>query len=346
MTEDETGPTRRSLLAAAASAGVASAAGCSSITTPADVAASTEIGGNVDFVVGGSWLQEHRDDVVVLDARSRDLYRRQRVFGSRLVQFDDVRERTDTDGGAVPDTEAIAKAVGDVGVRPEDDVVIYGDSVGSRVTRTAFALIAAGHAGDVSVLNGGLDGWNGRVGTGSPSEFDAVDYEADPRPDVWVDRDWLAERVGSFNEDGGPGLVDVRVPEAYLAAAGSDALDPDHDRHGHLPGAVDVHWVGNVAGRQFADPSDLFTLYADEAELPEDGPTVVYGDENVDPTQTWLTLRAIGFEDVRLYEGGFREWSNAEDAGRYPVETSTNVVVETDGQVGDDGDSGDFSCTG
>ncbi|WP_297888891.1 rhodanese-like domain-containing protein, partial [uncultured Halorubrum sp.] len=73
---------------------------------------------------------------------------------------------------------------------------------------------------------------------------------------------------------------------------------------------------------------------------------VVYGDDNVDPTSTWLTLRAIGFEDVRVYDGGFGEWANADDRGRHPVETATNVVVETEGSVGGDDSSGDFSCTG
>jgi len=141
----------------------------------------------------------------------------------------------------------------------------------------------------------------------------------------------------------------VRVPEAYLAAAGSDALNADHDRHGHLPGAVDVHWVGNVAGRRMTDPGRLVRLYEVDAELDRSEPVVVYGgDDNVDPTSTWLTLKAIGFEDVRLYDGGFGEWANVEatDRRRYPVETATNVVIETEGSVGGDDDGGDFSCTG
>jgi len=78
----------------------------------------------------------------------------------------------------------------------------------------------------------------------------------------------------------------VRVPEAYLAAAGSDALNADHDRHGHLPGAVDVHWVGNVAGRRMTDPGRLVRLYEVDAELDRSEPVVVYGDDNVDPTST------------------------------------------------------------
>ena len=341
--------TRRGLLRAAAGATVAGAtstAGCLGVTTPADVAAQSEVSGNVGHVVGPSWLAENRADAVVLDARDAKRFRKERVYRARRVPFDAITARESTPAGAVPDTDAIAAALGEVGVAPDDDVLVYGASVGSRVTRVAFALAAVGHRGAIRVLNGGLAAWNGRLGTGSRDEIAPTDYEPDPASSAWVTREWLADRVGSFNGDG-PGLVDVRVPEAYLAAAGSDALNEDHDRHGHLPGAIGVHWVGNVAGRQLTEPGRLVQLYEVEAELDRSGTVVVYGDDNVDPTSTWLTLKAIGFEDVRLYDGGFGEWANvAGDRGRYPVETATNVVIETEGSVGGDDDGGDFSCTG
>ncbi len=347
--EDSTNATRRALLKAAAgasAAGVASTAGCLEVTTPADTAARSEIRGNVGYFVGSNWLATHRNEVVVLDARDREQFRRERVYGARHVPLDLVTPQRETGDGLVPDVDAIASGFGELGLQREDDVVVYGASVGSRVTRIAFVLHAAGHAGAVHVLNGGFGAWNGRVGTGSRDGPTPTTYDPEPDPDLWVTREWLADRVGSFNEDG-PGLVDVRVPEAYLAAAGSDALDSGHDRHGHLPGAINVHWVGNVAGRHLTDPSTLVQLYEDEAGLDPAAPVVVYGDENVDPTSTWVTLRAIGFDDVRLYDGGFGEWANVDaDRGRYPVETATNVVIETDGEVGGDDTGGDFSCTG
>lgn len=339
--------TRRALLKAAASGaavGTAGTAGCLTLSTPADAAARTEVSGTVEYFIGSPRLASIRDDVVVLDARSENLFRRERIRGARLVPFDDLTAQRETDRGLVPDTDTIAAAFGEIGVRPSDDVVVYGESIGSRVTRTAFALESIGHTGEVYVLNGGLDGWNGRLGVGQASDPDPVTYDPDPVEDCWVDREWLAERVGSFNEDG-PGLVDVRAPEAYLAAPGAPELNPDHERHGHLPGAINVHWIGNIEGRLMVAPEDLYGLYAGEGELEMDEPVVVYGDENVNPTQTWITLRAIGFEDVRLYDGGFGEWANASDRGRFPVETGTNVVIETDGDVGGGG-GGDFSCTG
>jgi thiosulfate/3-mercaptopyruvate sulfurtransferase len=342
--EDERGDrvTRRALLAAAGT-GIAGTAGCAGVYTPADAASSVAISGNVGYFAGPTQLPD--GDAVFLDARSREQFRTERVYGARLAPVDALTAQRETGAGLVPDADALATAFGDIGLTSDEDVVVYGSSVGSRVTRVAFALEYLGHTGDVSVLNGGFETWTGRIGTGRRTTPSAT-YDADVQTDLVVTRDWLADRVGSFNGDG-PGLVDTRAPEAYLAARGSSELVETNRRRGHVPGAIDVHWVGNVAGRTLTEPRTLASLYFTSAGIDQDGPVVVYGQDNVNPTNTWLALRALGATDVRLYDGGFGEWANVpeRDRGRYPVETKTTTVVETEGSVGG-GDGGGFSCTG
>ena len=341
---DELRKTRRGLLAAAAGTSAVGAAGCLDVTTPADLAAATHPQGHVGYLVGVDWARERRDQVVFLDARQERLFREERIRGARLVSIDRIGRRSSSEDGLIPDTNGLADALGDLGVARDTDVIVYGASVGARVTRTVFALHALGHAGDIHILNGGMRAWTGRLGTGGWSAPTVREYEPEPDPSTWVTREWIADRIGSFNADG-PGLIDVRVPEAYIAATGSPALDERHERHGHVPGAVNVHWLGNIDGGMIADPGELFERYTGGAGLSTEEPVVVYGDENVEATQTWVTLRAIGFEDVRLYEGGFTEWANVDaDRGRYPVETGTTAVIETDGDAGVD-DGGDFTCT-
>ncbi|MFC6872288.1 sulfurtransferase [Halobellus marinus] len=343
MSDDGYEVTRRSLLAAAAGTGVASTAGCAGITTPTDVASAASVEGNVGYFRGASQIDA--DDAVFLDARSAEQYRNEHVYGARHAPVEKLTARTETDAGRVPDVDAISASLESIGVSRDDDIVVYGSSVGSRVSRVVFALKYLGHGGDVWVLNGGYEAWNGRVGVGRRSR-DPTTYEAEPQDDLIVTREWLSEQLGSFN-DGGPGLVDVRPPEAYLAARQSDALVASNDRHGHIPGAIDVHWTGNVDGRTMTEPATLAELYFSAAGLDQSGTIVVYGQGNIDPTNTWLMLRALGAADVRLYDGGFGEWANVGESlrGDYPVETKTTTVVETSGSVGGGGDGG-FSCTG
>lgn len=340
--------TRRALLGAAAGVATATTAGCVDVTTPASVA-EIPTSPNFGYVVSPAWVVDNRDDVTVLDARPAEPFHTARIYGARRVDFDAVTAQRETDRGVVPDATTVAAAFGRAGVSPTDDVVVYGGSVGSRVTRLVYALEYLGHEGDVRVMTGGFEAWTGRVGTGARS-VSSVAYDPSPQADRVVTREWLAERLGTFNDDSGASLrlVDVREPEAYLAAPGADALVESNARHGHVPGAVDLHWIGNVSGRQLAKPSELATLYlASAAAVEERDTVVVYGQDNVNATNTYLVLRALGVDDVRLYAGGFREWANVppQRRDRFPVETKTTAVVETEGDVSGGGGGG-FSCTG
>ncbi len=344
MTGDGTDLTRRSLLAAAAGAGVAGTAGCSGVTTPSDVAAAASVEGNVGYFRGPAQVDPGASTFV--DARSMEQYRAEHVYGARHAPIETLETRQAGDEGFVPDAEGLASALGAIGIGPDDDVVVYGSSVGSRVSRVAFALEYLGHKGEIAVLNGGYEAWSGRVGVG-PGRRESVDYDPDPQDDLVVTREWIADRLGRFNADDGPGLVDVRPPEAYLGARQADALVASNARHGHLPGAINVRWIGNIDGRELVEPGTLAELYFSRAGLSQSGTVVVYGQGNVNPTNTWLVLRALGADDVRLYEGGFGEWANVDEdsRGRFPVETKTSTVIETTGSV-DSGDDGGFSCTG
>jgi thiosulfate/3-mercaptopyruvate sulfurtransferase len=259
--EESTDLTRRSLLAAAAGAGVASTAGCSGIQTPSDVAAAASVDGNVAYFRGPA--QVDPGESTFIDARSMEQYRAEHVYGARHAPIATLETRQASDDGLVPDTEGMASALGTIGVAPDDDVVVYGSSVGSRVSRVVFALEYLGHEGDVFVLNGGYEAWSGRVGVGR-RRHESVEYDPELQEDLVVSREWIADRLGTFNGDG-PGLIDVRPPEAYLGARQADALVASNARHGHLPGAINVRWTGNIDGRELVEPGTLAELYFSRA---------------------------------------------------------------------------------
>ena len=77
MSDEGTDLTRRSLLAAAAGAGVAGTAGCSGVQTPSDVAAAASVEGNVGYFRGPT--QVDPGESIFVDARSMAQYRADHV---------------------------------------------------------------------------------------------------------------------------------------------------------------------------------------------------------------------------------------------------------------------------
>ncbi len=81
-----------------------------------------------------------------------------------------------------------------------------------------------------------------------------------------------------------------------------DARKADHFAEGHIPGAINIPWED--------PPSYLDALHA--RALAED-PVIVYcgGDPCDDSKIVFDVLRADGFQNIRLYFGGWRDWTEA-----------------------------------
>lgn len=206
----------------------------------------------------------------------------------------------------LPAPEDFAATLRRVGVTENSTVVAYDDSNGAPAGRLVWMLRALGH--DAALLNGGLSAWEGPLET------------ADERPapgDVPA-REWPAERITTADDvAGGQALViDARAAERYRGE-----VEPVDPRAGHIPGAVNLPFAGNLdeAGR-FLPPAELRHRY-EAAGVTADSETIVYCGSGVTATHDLLALEAAGFSRARLFPGSWSQWS-AE--GTRPVAVGPN----------------------
>jgi rhodanese-related sulfurtransferase len=101
-----------------------------------------------------------------------------------------------------------------------------------------------------------------------------------------------------------PSPVDLAEVEELLAAGGLpvDARNPEIFQAGHLPGAYSL---------PLADVSEEIGSFRDKVHL--DTILIVYcgGYGCADSFDLAVRLIAEGYRDVRVYEGGFPEWRDA-----------------------------------
>jgi len=124
------------------------------------------------------------------------------------------------------------------------------------------------------------------------------------RPELLVTTDWLAEQLGRPEIR----ILDVRWrPDgsghaAYLA--------------GHIPGAAYLDWRVELIEPAEEDEilllagPDRVAAAASRAGIADGTTVVVYDDtQNLFASRTWWSLRAYGFESVRLLDGGLPAWA-------------------------------------
>jgi thiosulfate/3-mercaptopyruvate sulfurtransferase len=78
---------------------------------------------------------------------------------------------------------------------------------------------------------------------------------------------------------------------------------------GHIPGAVNVVSLDGTDGQtqRWLDDDRLRALYAD---IPKDKTLYVYCHDGFRMSLALMQLRHLGYEDVRLYNGGWSHWGN------------------------------------
>lgn len=257
-------------------------------------------------LVDADWVAQRLNDaqVVLVDTADAEQYSRFHLPGAVHIPYEALLQRGPRQPFATRlDDAALQRLLSAAGIRREHHIVIYDDVGGLNAGRLFWELERIGHP-RVSVLDGGLVRWvlDGRRVVNTPTERQAVAYRADAaaarRNEAGLDD------VRRASQTGGALLLDVRSEEEYVG-------DPRQPRSGHVPGAVWWPWkqaVDDEGGYVRRDPAMLQRRLASVGADPKQ-PIIVYCRSGHRASQTYLTLRSLGYENVRLYANSMLEYS-------------------------------------
>lgn len=255
--------------------------------------------------VDAGWLRAHRDEVVLADCRwfldgtdARREYLAGHLPGAVFVDLDtDLAAPPSPDAGRhpLPDPAAFTAVLRRLGISDGDRVVAYDQGSGAVAARLVWMLRVTGR--DAAVLEGGTAAWEGPLEPG--------EVVREPTEDVQI-RPWPADRVADADEVGrlaaGAGtVVDARAPERYRGE-----VEPVDPRPGHVPGAINVPYAGNVDDRGRLLPHDRLRERFPGADRRE---VAVYCGSGVTACHDVLALEAIGIA-AKLFPGSWSAWSS------------------------------------
>jgi thiosulfate/3-mercaptopyruvate sulfurtransferase len=261
---------------------------------------------------------------IVWDVRATPLYRKGHIPGAVSVG----------DAGAVlrnavtedfVETAQIERILGNAGIDPAKEIVVYADRGNPYAYFGRFALQYFG-AQKVGVFHDGIEGWQeaGLAVETADAQRPSVALKLTPRPELIASTEYMVAR----GKTGGVQIIDARTASEYL---GNDVRAI---RGGNIPGSINIPYEMNwkdpetnakMSRRQVADnkgaalaPADaLRSLYA---RLDPDKETVVYCQSGVRAAETAAVLETLGFNKVKVYDSSWLGYASRLDA---PVERET-----------------------
>ena len=266
-----------------------------------------------DFLVPTEWLEEHIDDANLTVLEVRYYPHRYLTIGHipGAVQVARFMDLGDNSGQGTlmkfPSREAFQATLRAWGVNDDSTLVLYDDSASALAARLYFLLKLYGfNMEQVKILNGGTVAWQsfndleqaevfpeaGSVTLGEANQELFVEWTS-------VYDNVVARRDPQFV------LIDARPTEGYTGEILTHAV-----RAGHIPGAVSIVSLDGITKdgeQQWLPLAEIADLYAD---IPRDKTIYVYCHDGFRMSLAYLQLTALGYKDVRLYNGGWGHWGN------------------------------------
>lgn len=262
-----------------------------------------------DFLVDSDWLAGHIKDpgLVVLEVRYHP--HRYLTIGHipgavQVRRFTDLGDNFGQPTMRFPAREAFQKTLRRWGVNDDSVVVIYDDSLTAIASRIYFLLELYGFdMKRVKILNGGTVGWTVfNELSKTPAERrpgNVALKDANPRLKVeWMD---VYDNVVA-RRDPGVNLLDSRPRDMYTGKVVQHSITA-----GHIPGAINAVSLDGADGESHTwRPLDkIAAMYRD---LPKDRTIYTYCHDGFRSSLAWLQLKALGYKDVRVYNGGWGDW--------------------------------------
>ena len=263
-------------------------------------------------LVETQWLKANinNPNVVLIDMSDETQYQRFHIQNAIQLPYHVLNKKLKNGVSLSIGSENIIKLLGLLGVTASTHVIIYDDIGGLHAGRLYWELERVNHK-NVSVLNGGLVKW---ILDGNP--VTAKTFQPTRKTNYQATKKTSNEALATINDvlpssrDKNTLLLDVRTKEEYVG-------NVKQRRSGHIPGAILWSWDNSINFEnqfKFKQKNILVKELNKLGLKQKNQPVILYCRSAHRAPQSYLTLRSLGFNNVKVYDGSMKQYAISANA--------------------------------
>ena len=258
------------------------------------------------------------EDRVIVDTRSKIKFLMGHIPGA--INLSNWREFTTKRNGVrgllIEDKKFISDTLANLGINPEQSIIVYGDPGDTwRTDGRFFWMFERYGFTRVSILDGGLDAWK-QIGGATENGFQKKRTFKTLKPEeIYLNSEVIADKqlINNVLNNKNYILIDNRTQEEYQGSTPYGS-----DRGGHIPNAIHIYWPEFFNEDGTLKSSKELSHLLEKEGVRADQEIIVYCTGGVRSAMAYFVFRYLGFK-VRNYDGSWWDWSNDSNL---PVEIS------------------------
>lgn len=257
------------------------------------------------MIISTEELQKIIDDsdLLVIDTRSFKEYSEGHIPGAVNLDLFSFHWIDTTKQGMESFENQFQRIFSFTGVNNQKKIVFYDNISGMLAARGVWILMCFSHP-QVFMLDGGLQKWkNENLPTETkPNGSKPEKFTSKINPNFVTGFEYIRDNLDNLK------IIDARSPEEFSGAVLRAA------QGGHIPKSININWSENITEQGIVKTDDeLSKLY----QIPKNAEIVTYCQGAYRAAHSFLVLKKLGFENVKVYLGSWGEWGNDLDL---PVE--------------------------
>ena len=232
-------------------------------------------------------------DVIIADTRSFKEYSENHIPGSVHLDLFAFHWIDTTKQGIENFNNQTRKLLSFLGVTSEKKIIFYDSVSGMLAARGVWMLMYFSHQ-NVSMLDGGITKWNLPLET-KPNGFKPTVFSGKINSDIISGFEYLQDNLDKVK------ILDARSTGEYDGSIIRAA------QSGHIPNSINIDWNQNLReDGTFKNNDELSKIY----DYSKDSEIITYCQGAYRAANTFLVLKKLGFQNVRVYLGSWGEWGN------------------------------------
>lgn len=254
------------------------------------------------------------EDIVIIDAQKSASYMKEHIEDSVNISRADIVVNEPVLSMLAPE-EQIEEVLGRNGISNDSKILIYDSNNNMDSARLWWTLKVYGHS-YVKVVSGGL----------IALKEAGADISKDV-PDMAETEYTVSEKDNSLIADLSEVMALVEKPDENIYII--DVRSKEEYDSGAIPGSIMIDYTGNnYNDGTYRSIQNIKIIYIEKG-IRSDKTAIIYCKSSVRGAQTLLALYNAGYRNLKLFDGGWIEWSTdgslpvqLPEAGSAPVEES------------------------